>query len=137
MYGAQTNDHQDGEEGKFSYQYIGRTWNTLNSGWESRSKQYGVGSYIEPNNKLRWDAFYFKKGFKKSIEATDIMASYIEVHFSYLKIKAWEAYRLYWQNNKLDLRIPQVQQNTCVGTLVVAHFLGWHYVSMICVFAPI
>jgi hypothetical protein len=24
LYGAQTNDHQDGAEGKFSYQYIRR-----------------------------------------------------------------------------------------------------------------
>jgi hypothetical protein len=74
---------------------------------------------------------------KLGLSAADIMASYIEVHFSYLKIKGWEAYRLYWHNNNLDLRIPQVQQNTCVGTLVVGHFLGWHNVSMICVFAPI
>ena len=52
MYGAQTNDHWDGVEGKFSYQYIGRTWNIFNSGWDSISKQYGVGSYIGPNKAL-------------------------------------------------------------------------------------
>jgi hypothetical protein len=52
MYGAQTNDHGDGVEGKFSYQYIGRAWNIFNSGWDSRSKQYGAGSYIGPNKAL-------------------------------------------------------------------------------------
>jgi len=38
-------------------------------------------------NKLHCNVFYFKKKFKKSTDAADIMASYIEVHFSYLKIK--------------------------------------------------
>lgn len=45
-------DHHDGVEGKFSYEYIGKMWNIFNSGLDSKSKQYGVGSYIRPNKAL-------------------------------------------------------------------------------------
>jgi len=52
IYGAQTKYHQDSAKGKLSYQYIGKTWNIFNSGWDSRAKQYGDGSYIGPNKML-------------------------------------------------------------------------------------
>jgi len=93
IYGAQTNYHQDDIEGKLSYQYIGKTWNIFNSGCDSRAKQYSDGSYIGPNKALptkeqvTLNCVLFQKRFKKSTDSTNIMSSYIEVHFSYLKIK--------------------------------------------------
>jgi hypothetical protein len=77
MYGAQTNDHQDGEEGKLSYQYIGGR---------------GIFSIVDENPDLNNMVLVATSGqikryrqrtsyiempfisFKKSIGATDIGA---------------------------------------------------------------